>query len=67
MFENTTASDHFVSFYDSGSLTTALQAIRNAERSSIPVNVLIIGDSVVYAGGFTDTEARKKIEKHLGL
>ncbi len=51
-------------FYNDNKLASPLQAIYKGGKNSIPINVIIIGDTCVFKGGYTgdkDENAMKKL------
>lgn len=64
VFENSGLSKRFRCLYEANSVATAINAIRE-HKNSIPANILIFGDSLVYKGGYTDSTKRKQLENLL--
>lgn len=53
-------SSHFQCLYNPNQLITSLNALSD-QGGSIPLNILIIEDSVAYKGGFTNENRKKKL------
>jgi len=52
-------------FYDNKPLINPLQILHNKSENSIPINIVIIGDSCLYKGGYTDVHEKRTLEKLL--